>query len=355
MMPAMIIAAARKKVIDRKLLPSCELLPLKNDPEGVCAETDATPKSISKTAATGPFKLLRVIDNASKRRPIRTALDCSNAGKSFHSIEVFICPYSLVMFLCCALPSCLVIYSGALLVCAVPFQLPCHVLGPRVAHATRIMIQNLIRSIVCVCVLAVTAMAQERDESLIRRARSFEPFIIESAQRYGIDARLLWSVCFAESRFRVDVVSPKGARGPMQFMSDTAVRYELANPHDAKSAIDAGARYLRDLLQRFNGRVDLPLAAYNAGEGTVESFLTGRPLLLRTGKIINPRAVITGGIPPYIETQNYVRSILKLSFGSTSLFRRTSDQSRTRSARRKNSEEKVSRRASESSFIEVEP
>ena len=198
-------------------------------------------------------------------------------------------------------------------------------------------------------------MAQERDESLNRRAQSLEPFIVESARRYGIDARLLWTVCFTESRFRVEAISPKGARGPMQFMPDTAARYGLANPHNPKAAIDAGARYLRDLLQRFDGRVDLALAAYNAGEGTVESFLTGRPILLRTGKLINPRGVVTGGIPPYAETENYVSSILKMSFRSSAFVERKSDRSQTRSARRKISEEKISTRRSESSFIEVEP
>jgi hypothetical protein len=85
----------------------------------------------------------------------------------------------------------------------------------------------------------------------------------------------------------------------------------LQDPHDPRAAIDAGARYLRDLLIRFNGRLDLALAAYNAGEGTVESFLTGRPLRLTSGKIINPRGLVTG-LPPYTETRTYVNSILRL-------------------------------------------
>lgn len=134
--------------------------------------------------------------------------------------------------------------------------------------------------------------------------------ILESAKRYGIDPRILSSVCFTESRYRLDAISPKGARGPMQFMPDTARRYGLQNPHDPRAAIDAGARYLRDLLFRFNGRLDLALAAYNAGEGTVESFLTGKPLRLANGKIINPRGLITGGLPPYPETRHYVTSII---------------------------------------------
>ena len=102
----------------------------------------------------------------------------------------------------------------------------------------------------------------------------------------------------------------------MQFMPDTARRYGLRDPHDAGAAIDAAAHYLRDLLVRFSGRLDLPLAAYNAGEGTVESFLTGRPLRLTSGKIINPRGLITGGLPPYTETRAYVNSIIGLSLES---------------------------------------
>jgi soluble lytic murein transglycosylase-like protein len=98
----------------------------------------------------------------------------------------------------------------------------------------------------------------------------------------------------------------------MQFMPDTASRYGLSNPHDPQQAIDAAARYLRDLLRKFGGRTDLALAAYNAGEGTVESFRTGRALVLPTGKVVNSRGQITGGIPPYRETQQYVRSIIAL-------------------------------------------
>jgi soluble lytic murein transglycosylase-like protein len=96
----------------------------------------------------------------------------------------------------------------------------------------------------------------------------------------------------------------------MQFMPETAKRFGLKNPHDPREAIDAAARYLRDLLRKFGGRLDLALAAYNAGEGTVESFRTGRPLVLASGKIINPGGRVTGGIPPYRETQDYVRSAI---------------------------------------------
>ena len=177
------------------------------------------------------------------------------------------------------------------------------------------MMKKTVLSISVLLLFTVTSNAQVRRDSnpsLSDRARELEPLIIASAQRHGINPRVLAMVCFVESRFRVDAVSPKGARGLMQFMPETAARYGLTNPNDPRAAIDAAARYLRDLLARYGGRVDLALAAYNAGEGTVDSFRTGKPLVLPTGKIINPRRVVTGGIPPYPETQAYVNQILGL-------------------------------------------
>ncbi len=156
-------------------------------------------------------------------------------------------------------------------------------------------------------------MAQARSDilqPLQQQAREIEPAIVEASNRYGIDARILRAICFTESRYRVNAVSPKGALGPMQFMPETAAQYGLKNPFDPRAAIDAAARYLRDLLARFNGRIDLAVAAYNAGEGAVESFRSGKPLVLRTGKVINARGLVTGGIPPYPETQAYVRAIV---------------------------------------------
>jgi hypothetical protein len=91
----------------------------------------------------------------------------------------------------------------------------------------------------------------------------------------------------------------------MQFAEGTARRYGLGNPHNPSEAIDAGGRYVRDLMVRFNGRVDLVLAAYNAGEGIVEAFLFGKKLQVN-GRVINPRSIRTGGIPPYAETKRYV-------------------------------------------------
>jgi soluble lytic murein transglycosylase-like protein len=150
------------------------------------------------------------------------------------------------------------------------------------------------------------------DRALHERAIRLEPFFVAAAMRHGVDARILRAICFVESRYRINVVSPKGARGPMQFMPDTAARYGLRDPHNAEQAIDAAAHYFRDLLKKFGGRVELALAAYNAGEGAVSSFMTGKPLVLRNGRIVNARGVVTGGIPPYAETRRYVRSILTL-------------------------------------------
>jgi len=176
----------------------------------------------------------------------------------------------------------------------------------------------MVHRILCVtlmmmCVLATVA-AQDRhdDRALHERAIRLDPFIVAAATRYGVDARILRAICFIESRFQINVVSPKGARGPMQFMPETAARYGLRDPHNAEQAIDAAARYFRDLLRKFGGRVDLAVAGYNAGEGAVSSFMTGKPLVLRDGRIVNARGLVTGGIPPYTETREYVRSVLRL-------------------------------------------
>ncbi len=172
---------------------------------------------------------------------------------------------------------------------------------------------RLLSTLSLILFLGAGAMAQARSDiqqPLRQQAREIEPAIVEASNRYGIDARILRAICFAESRYRVNAISPKGALGPMQFMPETAARYGLKNPYDPRAAIDAAARYLRDLLARFNGRLDLAVAAYNAGEGAVESFRSGKPLVLRTGKVVNARGMVTGGIPPYPETQAYVRAIV---------------------------------------------
>lgn len=142
------------------------------------------------------------------------------------------------------------------------------------------------------------------------RAKVYEPLIASTAERHNVDPNLLWTIAYLESRFRPNAVSYKNGKpcayGLMQFTGATALRYGVTNPHDPGESLDAAARYVRDLQTRFGPHVDLILAAYNAGEGTVEAFREGRSLVLPNNKIINPRGQRTGGIPPYTETRQYV-------------------------------------------------
>jgi soluble lytic murein transglycosylase-like protein len=109
--------------------------------------------------------------------------------------------------------------------------------------------------------------------------------------QYGVDPYLIYCLMSQESSFIAGAVSPKGAQGLMQLMPGTAARYGVTNPYDVAQNIKGGTRYLKDLLTMFNGRVDLALAGYNAGEGAVMKF--------------------GNTIPPYDETRNYVKLILK--------------------------------------------
>lgn len=110
-----------------------------------------------------------------------------------------------------------------------------------------------------------------------------------AAQRHEIDPALLTSVIGQESGFDPRAVSKAGAMGLMQLMPDTARSLGVKDPFDPAQNVEGGARLLRQLLDRYHGRVDYALAAYNAGAGAVDRY---------------------GGIPPYAETQQYVRSIL---------------------------------------------
>jgi len=110
------------------------------------------------------------------------------------------------------------------------------------------------------------------------------------AGKYGVDPYLIFCTMSQESGFTSGAVSPKGAQGLMQLMPDTAARYGVTNPYDVAQSIMGGTRYLKDLLTMFNGRVDLALAGYNAGEGAVMKY--------------------GNTIPPYSETRNYVKLIL---------------------------------------------
>lgn len=157
--------------------------------------------------------------------------------------------------------------------------------------------------------LAQTTVLTRREFAqftLAQRARFFEPTISRIAAEEAVDPYLLWTIAYNETRFRPWLRSYAGAEGLMQFIPATAARFNLFNPYLPEPAIRAAARYVRFLSNRFGGRIDSILAGYNAGEGAVDAFLTGRTV--RNGKkIINPRGVKTvGGVPPYQETIGYV-------------------------------------------------
>lgn len=119
-------------------------------------------------------------------------------------------------------------------------------------------------------------------------ARPFADLISAVAATHQVDVRLIHAVIEQESNYQARARSKKGARGLMQLMPATARQYGVHNSYDPKANIEAGVRHLKDLLSR----LELPtaLAAYNAGEGTVRRY---------------------GGLPPFPETQNYVRRILQ--------------------------------------------
>lgn len=114
--------------------------------------------------------------------------------------------------------------------------------------------------------------------------------IQNAAAQYGINGALVDAVAWQESRYNPRARSSAGAIGVMQLMPGTARQLGVSNPHDVRQNVAGGAAYLREQLERFGNNVPLALAAYNAGPGAVMKY---------------------GGIPPYRETQNYVRQIMR--------------------------------------------
>ena len=119
----------------------------------------------------------------------------------------------------------------------------------------------------------------------------FEALIAEAADKVELDPALIKAVIAVESAYDPNAVSPKGATGLMQLIPGTAARYGVKKIADPKENIGGGTRYLRDLLKMFNGRLDLALAGYNAGEGAVQRY--------------------KNTIPPFPETQNYVKLVMQ--------------------------------------------
>jgi hypothetical protein len=124
--------------------------------------------------------------------------------------------------------------------------------------------------------------------SYSRNKNAFDGIIKQAASQHGISEGLIKAVMHTESGFNVNARSPVGAQGLMQLMPATARRFNVSNAYDPRQNIMAGAKYLAWLMKRFHGNTSLVLAGYNAGEGNVAKY---------------------GGIPPFKETQDYVRRV----------------------------------------------
>lgn len=136
---------------------------------------------------------------------------------------------------------------------------------------------------------ATIAAARPKERGWSTGNHRLDALIRQNGSRHGVDPLLIFLVMEQESHFNPRAVSPKGARGLMQLMPGTAARFGVRRPHDPAQNISAGTRYLKQLLTRFNNRVDLVLASYNAGEGAVAKY--------------------GNRVPPYRETRNYVKRI----------------------------------------------
>jgi soluble lytic murein transglycosylase len=128
------------------------------------------------------------------------------------------------------------------------------------------------------------------DEPEDREQLDYKEIVREKASFYDVDPSIINALIEAESGWDPNAISEKGAMGLMQIMPETAIDLGLSNPFDPEQNIDAGIRYFRMLLKKFNGNVKLAVAAYNAGPSKVEEY---------------------GGVPSFSETRRFIKNVLK--------------------------------------------
>ncbi len=124
----------------------------------------------------------------------------------------------------------------------------------------------------------------------LKDAKSIEDLIVRLSKKHGVDPALVKAVVEVESNFDPKAMSSVGAKGLMQIMPDTAKDLGIKDPFDPEDNLEGGIRYLKRLLNKYDNDISLALAAYNAGPGNVDKH---------------------NGVPPFTETRNYVRKVLK--------------------------------------------
>ena len=137
-----------------------------------------------------------------------------------------------------------------------------------------------------------TTGSSKASTDLNEKALRYSPLIDDVAKEVGLNAQLIHAVIQVESAYNPMAISSKGAKGMMQLIPATAARFGVDHVHDPESNIRGGARYLKKLLGLFKNDLKLTLAAYNAGEGTVQKY--------------------NNNIPPYPETQAYVGRVISI-------------------------------------------
>lgn len=136
---------------------------------------------------------------------------------------------------------------------------------------------------------ANTTAANATSSGSVSSPENLEEYFKEASETYGVDINLLKAIARQESNFNPSATSSAGAMGVMQLMPSTAKGLGVTNAYDAQENIMGGAKLMAQNLKKYNGDVSLALAAYNAGSGNVDKY---------------------GGIPPFKETQNYVKKVL---------------------------------------------